>query len=418
MLLLYLLAVVVVAVVGGVVPALLAAVGVVPAGQLVPDPALLHVRGGKPRQLIDAGRLRRWSRSLVSVTVELAARTPGGRRAQPARGALLSRLSAAEISGASLTAVLDQVRGLFGMTIGRAGGPRRRRHGAAGARSARRRRRRPSLTVDAGRGLRLVAARPGALRRGPPLLGGARQRTAVGPGRTSSWPSRPPRPGSSRRSTGSAPPCWPPSATTCAPPWPASRPRSPACGRATSTWTRRRAARAAARPSRSPPTGSTDLISNLLAMSRLQAGALSVAHQRGRARRGRRARAARLGPGDGRHRRRPEDLPLVQADAGLLERVVANLVDNARRFTPGTARSTRPGRRAERQPHGVVPGSARHRPRPRRRPGRLGRACSHPSNASATGHRRRRRPRPGHRPRLHRGHGHALRTRRPHPAAG
>jgi K+-sensing histidine kinase KdpD len=30
----------------------------------------------------------------------------------------------------------------------------------------------------------------------------------------------------------------------------------------------------------------------------------------------------------------PEDLPLVLADAGLLERVVANLVDNARRFSP------------------------------------------------------------------------------------
>jgi two-component system, OmpR family, sensor histidine kinase KdpD len=30
----------------------------------------------------------------------------------------------------------------------------------------------------------------------------------------------------------------------------------------------------------------------------------------------------------------PEDLPLVLADAGLLERAVANLVDNARRFSP------------------------------------------------------------------------------------
>jgi signal transduction histidine kinase len=30
----------------------------------------------------------------------------------------------------------------------------------------------------------------------------------------------------------------------------------------------------------------------------------------------------------------PYDLPLVRADAGLLERVIANLVDNARRFAP------------------------------------------------------------------------------------
>ena len=41
----------------------------------------------------------------------------------------------------------------------------------------------------------------------------------------------------------------------------------------------------------------------------------------------------------------PEDLPLVLADAGLLERVVANLVDNARRFSPGRRRSrSRPAR--------------------------------------------------------------------------
>jgi signal transduction histidine kinase len=30
----------------------------------------------------------------------------------------------------------------------------------------------------------------------------------------------------------------------------------------------------------------------------------------------------------------PDDLPLVLADPGLLERVIANLVDNARRFSP------------------------------------------------------------------------------------
>jgi two-component system sensor histidine kinase KdpD len=68
-----------------------------------------------------------------------------------------------------------------------------------------------------------------------------------------------------------------------------------------------------------------DLVENLLAMSRLQAGVLSV-DARPVALDEVVARAVphapvRLAVGD--------DLPLVQADPGLLERVVANLVDNA-----------------------------------------------------------------------------------------
>jgi len=72
-----------------------------------------------------------------------------------------------------------------------------------------------------------------------------------------------------------------------------------------------------------------DLIANLLDMSRIQAGALSVHPEptvllevlRGVVR-----------PGAGRLELDiPEALPLVVADAGLLERVIANLVDNADR---------------------------------------------------------------------------------------
>ena len=73
-----------------------------------------------------------------------------------------------------------------------------------------------------------------------------------------------------------------------------------------------------------------DLIANLLDMSRIQAGALSVHPEptvllevlRGVVRRG----AERL------ELDIPDTLPLVVADAGLLERVVANLVDNADRY--------------------------------------------------------------------------------------
>ena len=87
----------------------------------------------------------------------------------------------------------------------------------------------------------------------------------------------------------------------------------------------------------------TDLIANLLDLSRLQAGALSV-HLAPVALE--EVVAAALVGVHGHHRDQgrpdavtdtvPEDLPLVLADAGLLERVIANLVDNAIRFSSTT----------------------------------------------------------------------------------
>ena len=76
----------------------------------------------------------------------------------------------------------------------------------------------------------------------------------------------------------------------------------------------------------------TALIENLLSMSRLQVGAVSV-HPEPVAVDEVVARA--LLHDDPRVRVDvPEDLPLVWADAGLLERVLANLLDNALRHTP------------------------------------------------------------------------------------
>jgi two-component system sensor histidine kinase KdpD len=76
----------------------------------------------------------------------------------------------------------------------------------------------------------------------------------------------------------------------------------------------------------------TALITNLLDMSRIQAGALSLQLQPvaldevvGR---------ALIGKAPNVEVDVPESLPLVLADAGLLERVVANLVDNALRYSP------------------------------------------------------------------------------------
>ena len=160
------------------------------------------------------------------------------------------------------------------------------------------------------------------------------------------------------------------------------------------------------------------LIANLLAMSRLQAGALSVARCSP-------SRSTRSSPGPccDRHPRRvavdvPDDLPLVLADPGLLERVVANLVDNACRFS----RPTRPVQVRAEAPSQAAPAVRAGRRRPRARASRRsrpGRACFCPfqrlgDQDTATG----RRARPGHRPRVHRGDGRHARPRRTTPAAG
>jgi K+-sensing histidine kinase KdpD len=75
------------------------------------------------------------------------------------------------------------------------------------------------------------------------------------------------------------------------------------------------------------------LIGNLLAMSRLQAGALSVSLQPV-ALDAVVAQALIDADAADVEVHVPDDLPAVTADPGLLERVVANLVDNARRFNP------------------------------------------------------------------------------------
>jgi K+-sensing histidine kinase KdpD len=76
-----------------------------------------------------------------------------------------------------------------------------------------------------------------------------------------------------------------------------------------------------------------DLIANLLAMSRLQAGALS-AHVIPTAMDEVVARALIHTHADDIEVDVPDDLPPALVDPGLLERVIANLVDNARRHSP------------------------------------------------------------------------------------
>ncbi|MGC3994933.1 MAG: DUF4118 domain-containing protein [Propionicimonas sp.] len=75
-----------------------------------------------------------------------------------------------------------------------------------------------------------------------------------------------------------------------------------------------------------------DIIANLLDASRLRAGAL-VVHPRPTALLEVLAGVVRLGEGRV-ELAIPEDLPLIRADAGLLERVLSNLVANADRLLP------------------------------------------------------------------------------------
>lgn len=79
----------------------------------------------------------------------------------------------------------------------------------------------------------------------------------------------------------------------------------------------------------------TGLVENLLDMSRLQAGALSLHREPVRLDEVVARALDDLGA-DGRPVMvdLPEDLPLVHSDLGLLERVLANLISNAQRFSP------------------------------------------------------------------------------------
>ena len=356
------------------------------------------------------------SRVTVSLAVDLAAR----QRAAAARGA--SRPSCWRRSAPSRRR-RSRCRGV--LEPGR---------GTCSAWTTRRARRRAAATAD-GRWRR--SGRPSAARRALSVPAGGdgsrsssrgRELFAEDRGCSPAWPPRPPapwrrerlaaagRPGraSSPRSTGCAPRCSPPSGhdlrtplagikAAVSQPAPARRRR----------WTpddARRAARhhrgvrrPAGRPGRQP------------ARREPPAGRRAVRRRSPpvRARRGRRrARCCTGGPRSRSTIDVPDDLPLVLADAGLLERVVANLVDNALRHSPPAA-----GRASSAEPAttGLQLRVVDHGPG-RRRPA-TGSGCSPRSSGSTTAPAPAGRPRPGHRPRLHRGDGRHAHRRR-HPGGG
>jgi K+-sensing histidine kinase KdpD len=82
----------------------------------------------------------------------------------------------------------------------------------------------------------------------------------------------------------------------------------------------------------------TELIANLLDMSRLEVGGITASATTVAVDDEVVSRAVLGVPSDVLRMDVPDDLPLVRADPGLLERVVANLVDNARRHSPAGRR--------------------------------------------------------------------------------
>ncbi len=208
----------------------------------------------------------------------------------------------------------------------------------------------------------------------------AEQARAVALSSRAGWPRPPPRPTSWRPATACGRRCSPRSATTCAARLAGISRAPPRC--APPSW-------------RSPTTDRAELVEtvdesadrlaglvdNLLDMSRLQAGR-SPRHRAGRPG-GRGAPGADLagGPHPG-HRDRPRRPAAgARADPGLLERVVANLVDNAAKHAPVGPLAVTAGCLPDRVELRVVDRGPGCRPP-------TGSGCSPPSSGWAT-------PRPG-----------------------
>jgi K+-sensing histidine kinase KdpD len=326
-LLIYLLAVVVVAVLGGVVPALIAAVASFLLVNWFLTPPYYTLAVENRTAAIDLFVFV-VAAALVSVTVELGARNREAAERTRVESRLISKLSSAEFSGASLVAVLEQVRGLFGMStvalvdpvsgdspLALVGPPPSEL---------------PTLTVAATDGLNLVAY-------GPEIFAEDRRLLSVLAAMASrAWQGQQMAEQAARAhqlaETDRVRSALLASVSHDL--------RTPLAGIKASVssllqddipWTEGERRELLLTVDASTDR-LTDLISNILAMGRIQAGAVSV--QVSPVALDEVVARALLGSGANVTVDVPEDLPLVQADAGLLERVVANLVDNACRFSP------------------------------------------------------------------------------------
>jgi K+-sensing histidine kinase KdpD len=326
-LMIYLLAVVAVAAIGGVFAALLAAVASFLLVNWFLTPPYYTLAVENRNAAIDLFVFV-VTAVLVSVTVELGARNREAAERTRIESRLISELSSAEFSGASLVAVLEQVRGLFGMStvaLVDPAGPKTPLTLVGPPPSGQ-----PSLTVDATDGLQVVAYGPEIFAEDRRLLGTlAAMASRAWQGQQLAEQAAQARQLAETDRVRSA-------LLTAV----SHDLRTPLAGikAAVSSlrqedidWTREEQRELLLTVEESADR-LTDLIANILAMSRIQAGAVSV--QVSPVALDEVVAQALLGSAANVTVDVPEDLPLVQADAGLLERVVANLVDNACRFSP------------------------------------------------------------------------------------
>lgn len=327
-LLIYLLAVVVVAVVGGMLPGLLGAVGGFLLANWFLTPPFHTFTVGQPGALTDLVVFV-LAAALVSVTVEVGARNRAKAERNRMQTHLVANLSSAEMQGVSVEQVLDQVRQLYTMStvvlaphadpqqpVAAVGPP------AAGS---------PVLSIPASDTLSLLGY-------GRPVFAEDRvllQALAGTAGRA--WETARLAEEAARAEQLAQTDRVRSALLTAV----GHDLRTPLAGIKT-------AASGLRQPDVAWESGEQDellatiedgadrlaaLVDNLLAMSRIQAGALSVdAHPvdveeiASRALLAHDTQRVALAIADG--------LPPVMADGGLLERVLANLVDNAVRYTP------------------------------------------------------------------------------------
>ena len=328
-LLLYLFAVVLVAVIGGWLPALIAAIAsFLLANFFFTRP--YHTLVVESRDSVIALVVFVLVAITVSLIVDVAARLRVSAARSRIEAEALSRMTAAPATDTSLPAILDQVRDTFGMTSV-ALLQRRGEHERVAAHVGPRSGHRPVISIDAGGGLRLVADGPELFAEDRRVLG----RLAASAARA--WESQQ-LAGQAAQARHLAEIDQVRSALLAAV---GHDLRTPLAGIKTAVSGLRQHDVTLEAGEQEELLAAVDesadrlddLIANLLAMSRLQAGALSVDicpvaldEVVARALIGLRDSATTV--------HAPDDLPLVLADPGLLERVIANLVINARRFSP------------------------------------------------------------------------------------